>query len=90
MILLLQYPLLLVPGIGIIRMSGDKAFEIAYKVYKGKKIKDMKSHTINYGKIIDPTDGSVIDEVLLSKMDNPHTFTREDVIGLIVIVVLLY
>jgi tRNA modification GTPase len=68
-------------GIGIIRMSGDKAFEIADKVYKGKKkIKDMKSHTINYGKIIDPTDGSVIDEVLLSKMDNPHTFTREDVI----------
>ena len=62
-------------------MSGDKAFEIADKVYKGKKkIKDMKSHTINYGKIIDPTDGSVIDEVLLSKMDNPHTFTREDVI----------
>jgi len=68
-------------GIGIIRISGDKAFEIAEKVFRGKKkIKDMKSHTINYGKIIDPSDNSVIDEVLLSKMNKPYTYTREDVV----------
>lgn len=68
-------------GIGIIRLSGDRAFEIAEKIFKGrKKIKDIKSHTINYGKIVDPSDDSVIDEVLLSKMKKPNTFTREDVI----------
>jgi tRNA modification GTPase len=68
-------------GIGIVRISGEKAFEIAEKIFKGKKnIRHIKSHTINYGKIIDFKDGTVIDEVLLTKMDRPNTFTREDTI----------
>jgi tRNA modification GTPase len=68
-------------GIGIIRISGEKAFEIAGRIFRGKKsIQQMKSHTINYGKIIDDRDGSIIDEVLLTKMENPSTFTREDII----------
>ncbi|NLC67654.1 MAG: tRNA uridine-5-carboxymethylaminomethyl(34) synthesis GTPase MnmE [Clostridiaceae bacterium] len=68
-------------GIGIVRISGDKAFEIAEKIFKGKRsVKEMKSHTINYGKIIDDLDGSVLDEVLLTKMEKPNTFTREDVV----------
>lgn len=68
-------------GIGIIRISGEKAFEIAGKIFKGRKsIESIKSHTINYGKIVDPKDGSVLDEVLLTKMKAPNTFTREDVI----------
>lgn len=68
-------------GIGIIRISGEKAFEIAEKIFKGKKtIRHIKSHTINYGKIFDFKDGTVIDEVLLTKMDRPNTFTREDTI----------
>jgi len=68
-------------GIGIIRVSGDKAFEIVGKIFKGKKdVGQFKSHTINYGKIKDPLDDSIIDEVLLTKMDKPITFTRENVV----------
>jgi tRNA modification GTPase len=49
-------------GIGIIRISGDNAFEITERLFKGKKnLKDMKSHTISYGKIIDPKSGDTVD-----------------------------
>jgi tRNA modification GTPase len=68
-------------GIGIIRVSGDRAFEIASKIFKGRKSFDnIASHTINYGRIIDGINGEVLDEVLLSKMAGPNTFTREDVV----------
>lgn len=68
-------------GIGIIRISGDEAFNIAARIFKSKnKFQDIKSHTINYGKIVDPSSGETIDEVLLSKMEKPNTFTREDVV----------
>lgn len=68
-------------GIGILRISGDKAFDIAASLFEGKKpLEKIKSHTINYGKIVDPFSGQAIDEVLLTKMHKPHTFTKEDVI----------
>lgn len=68
-------------GIGIIRISGDSAFEIASKIFKGKKpFDEIKSHTINFGRIIRPENGEVVDEVLLTKMKKPNTFTREDVV----------
>ncbi|WP_136479117.1 tRNA uridine-5-carboxymethylaminomethyl(34) synthesis GTPase MnmE [Acetivibrio thermocellus] len=68
-------------GVGIIRISGDKAFEIAERIFRGKKdFKLIRSHTINYGKIVNPESGAVLDEVLLSKMEKPKTFTREDVV----------
>lgn len=68
-------------GIGIIRISGDRAFEIAKTIFKGKKnFDEIKSHTINYGKIIDPVKNETIDEVLVTKMKKPNTFTREDVV----------
>ncbi|NLP15136.1 MAG: tRNA uridine-5-carboxymethylaminomethyl(34) synthesis GTPase MnmE [Clostridium sp.] len=68
-------------GIGIIRISGDKAFEIAERIFIGKKdFKLIKSHTINYGKIVNPKNGLTLDEVLVSKMKKPNTFTREDVV----------
>ncbi|GAE89244.1 tRNA uridine-5-carboxymethylaminomethyl(34) synthesis GTPase MnmE [Acetivibrio straminisolvens] len=68
-------------GVGIIRISGDKAFEIAEKIFKGNRdFKLIRSHTINYGKIVNPENGAVLDEVLLSKMEKPKTFTREDVV----------
>jgi tRNA modification GTPase len=68
-------------GIGIVRVSGDKAFEVASRLFKGKKpFDEIKSHTISYGKIIDPETGDTVDEVLVSKMKAPHTFTREDVV----------
>jgi len=58
-------------GVGIIRISGDKAFEIAERIFRGKKdFKLIRSHTINYGKIVNPENGAVLDEVLLSKMEN--------------------
>lgn len=68
-------------GIGIIRISGDKAFAIAGRIFKGKKdINNIKSHTIHLGKIVNPATGGTVDEVLLSKMEKPNTFTREDII----------
>lgn len=68
-------------GIGIIRISGEKAFGIADRLFVGKRpVKEMRSHTVNYGKIINPLNGDMVDEVLLTKMKRPHTFTKEDVI----------
>ena len=68
-------------GIGIVRMSGCDAFEIADKVYKGKKNKKLsqqQSHTIHYGYITDR--GKEIDEVLVMIMRSPHSYTGEDTI----------
>ena len=68
-------------GIGIVRLSGEEAFNIASKVFKGKKpFNKLRTHTLNYGKIFDPCSGEIIDEVLLSKMEAPHTYTKEDIV----------
>ncbi|WP_125588495.1 tRNA uridine-5-carboxymethylaminomethyl(34) synthesis GTPase MnmE [Companilactobacillus jidongensis] len=67
-------------GISIVRVSGDQAVEIAQKIYKGKNLANVPTHTINYGHIYDPTDKSLVDEVMVSVMRAPKTFTREDVV----------
>lgn len=68
-------------AIGIIRLSGPEAVEIGDKLYKGKKkLKDVPSHTINYGHIIDPETDEVVEEVMISVLRAPKTFTREDII----------
>ncbi|MBY5034947.1 tRNA uridine-5-carboxymethylaminomethyl(34) synthesis GTPase MnmE [Streptococcus gallolyticus] len=67
-------------AIGIVRLSGSQAFDIANKVFKGKDIHSLPSHTINYGHIIDPDKNEILDEVMVSVMKAPKTFTREDVI----------
>lgn len=68
-------------GIGIIRISGTDAFAIAAKIFKGKrKFSDISSHTINYGRIVDVFTNDIVDEVMLSKMQAPNTFTREDIV----------
>jgi len=68
-------------GIGIVRISGKDAFPIAEKMFSGKKpLNQIKSHTISFGKIVDPDSGEVLDEVLLSKMAKPNTYTKEDVV----------
>ena len=67
-----------VGAISIIRLSGDKSIEIANKIFKGKDLTKVDSHTINYGYIIDGTE--VIDEVLVSIMKAPKTYTKEDVV----------
>ena len=69
-----------VGAIAIIRVSGDEAIEIVNKLFKGKDLTKVSSHTINYGKIIDPLDNKIIDEVLVSVMLAPKTFTRENVV----------
>lgn len=68
-------------AIGIVRLSGPQAVEIADKLYKGKHLLNVvPSHTINYGHIIDPESKEVIEEVMVSVLRAPKTFTREDII----------
>lgn len=66
-------------GIGIVRISGDEAFHVIDKIYKGKdRLKEAESHTIHYGFIIDEEE--TIDEVLVMLMRSPRTFTGEDTV----------
>ncbi|MDH2948299.1 tRNA modification GTPase [Staphylococcus aureus] len=68
-------------AIGIVRLSGPQAVEIADKLYKGKHLlNDVPSHTINYGHIIGPESKEVVEEVMVSVLRAPKTFTREDII----------
>ena len=70
-------------GIGIIRISGEEAVPIADKIYRsknGKKhLKEVKSHTIHYGFIVDE-DEKIIDEVMVSVMLAPKSYTAEDTV----------
>ena len=70
-------------GIAIIRISGERALDITSKVFKAKSnqdIKEMKSYTMKYGHIYDVDNGDLIDEVIVSYMKGPRSFTAEDVI----------
>ena len=67
-----------VGAISIIRVSGKDAISIVNKIFKGKDLNNVPSHTIHYGHIMEKE--NVIDEVLLSVMRAPKTYTREDVI----------
>lgn len=69
-------------GIGIIRISGDEAVEIADKVYRSrsgkKRLVNVESHTIHYGYIYDRDE--LIDEVMVAVMKAPNTYTKEDTV----------
>lgn len=69
-------------GIGIIRISGDEAISIADKMFKsikeGKRLTDVKTHTVHFGHIIEGN--NVVDEVLVTVMKAPNTYTREDIV----------
>lgn len=67
-----------VGAIAIIRLSGPKAIEIVNKIFKGKDLTKLDSHTINYGYIKE--NDTIIDEVLVSIMRAPKTYTTEDVV----------
>lgn len=70
-------------AIAIVRLSGDEAVAIADKIFKSpnhKRLKEVASHTIHYGHLIDPKTDEVVEEVMLSLMRGPKTFTREDVV----------
>lgn len=69
-------------GIGIIRVSGDNSIDIVGKIFKNKRgenvLSSFKSHTIHYGYIFSKSD--VIDEVMVSVMKAPNSFTKENVV----------
>ena len=68
-------------GIGIIRISGEEAFEVANRIFKaksGKSILEMASHTVHYGHIYDGDE--IIDEVMVLLMKAPNSFTMEDTV----------
>ncbi|MFV0558897.1 MAG: tRNA uridine-5-carboxymethylaminomethyl(34) synthesis GTPase MnmE [Enterococcus sp.] len=69
-------------AISIVRLSGDQAIDIAASVYQAgnKNLTKVLSHTIHYGHIIDPREQKNLDEVMVSVMRAPKTFTREDVV----------
>jgi len=68
-------------GIGIVRMSGPKAREIAENIFRPRTPVDaFQSHRLYLGHLIDPASGTAIDEVLVAYMAAPHTYTREDVV----------
>ena len=68
-------------GIGIIRISGPLSLPIVKKIFRPKRdIKEFESHRLFLGNILNPETGEIVDEVLLSYMKAPHTYTREDVV----------
>jgi len=70
-------------AIAIVRLSGPDAVAVADRVYKGSnRLTEVPTHTIHYGKLVDHEADRVVDEVMVSVMRAPKTFTREDVIEL--------
>lgn len=69
-------------GISIVRISGAEAIQIADRVYQlgQKSLADQASHTIHYGHIIDYGSDEILDEVMVTVMRGPKTYTREDVV----------
>lgn len=69
-------------AISIVRLSGEQAISIADAVFQSgkKKLIDVSSHTIHYGHIFDPEKYQMMDEVMVSIMTKPKTFTREDIV----------
>ena len=65
-------------AISIIRVSGNESLKIVNKIFKGSNLEKVSSHTIHYGHIVDGKE--IIDEVLVSIMKAPKTYTLEDVV----------
>ena len=67
-------------AIAIVRVSGDDAVEKVNRIFKGKDLTEVPSHTIHYGHIVDLDTNQVIEEVMVSIMRAPRTFTRENIV----------
>ncbi|MEI3597836.1 MULTISPECIES: tRNA uridine-5-carboxymethylaminomethyl(34) synthesis GTPase MnmE [unclassified Oceanobacillus] len=67
-------------AIAIVRLSGPEAITITNELFTGKDLREVATHTINYGRIIDPNTRDIVDEVMVSVMRAPKTFTREDIV----------
>lgn len=69
-------------GIGIVRISGDDSLEILQKIFKsksGKNVNELNNFSINYGKLYNEFN-ELVDEVLVSIMKAPNTYTKEDIV----------
>ncbi len=66
-------------GIGIVRVSGDRAEEIVLRIFRGKRSGGIQSHRFYYGEIFDPENGAALDEAMVVLMRAPNSYTREDV-----------
>ncbi|WP_163539640.1 tRNA uridine-5-carboxymethylaminomethyl(34) synthesis GTPase MnmE [Gracilibacillus sp. YIM 98692] len=67
-------------AIAIVRLTGEEAIPIVNRLFDGKSLEEVASHTINYGKIVEPKEKEVIEEVMVNVMRAPKTFTKEDVV----------
>ena len=70
-------------GVGIVRVSGPLAQHVGEALFcsaSGRKLAELPSHYASYGKVVNPVDGAMVDEVLLLVMRAPHSYTREDVV----------
>lgn len=70
-------------GIGIVRLSGPKSLKIATKLFKAKRkieLEKIETHRLMYGYIVNPESGEIVDEVLLSYMRAPRSYTTEDMV----------
>ncbi|KRK33332.1 tRNA uridine-5-carboxymethylaminomethyl(34) synthesis GTPase MnmE [Loigolactobacillus bifermentans] len=67
-------------AISIVRLSGEQALTVAQQIFKGKALSQCASHTINYGHVVDPQTQNVVDEVMVSVLKAPKTYTREDMV----------
>lgn len=68
-------------GLGIVRISGEKAGEIAKRLFVPRSSQNnLQSHRLYHGEIVDPREGTPLDEVLLVMMRRPHSYTGEDVV----------
>lgn len=67
-------------AIGIVRLSGPQAVHYVNRLFKGKDLESVPSHTIHYGHIVEIESNEHIDEVMVSVMRAPKTYTREDIV----------
>jgi tRNA modification GTPase len=70
-------------AIAIVRLSGDDSIRITDRIFRsisGKRLTEVATHTIHYGHLLDPKTDEVIEEVMVSVMKGPKTFTKEDVV----------
>lgn len=70
-------------GIGIVRISGKDALGVADRIFlakDGRKVSSFKSYTVHYGWVVEPQSAGIIDEVILTVMRAPRSYTKEDVV----------
>jgi len=67
-------------GISIVRLSGEESVSMVSGIFKGANLLNKKSHTMSFGYIVDPFNGKTIDEVLVSVMLAPKTYTCENIV----------